>query len=59
MAVGMTMDELAALLPLEQRIPITDAAKMLGGGATRIKALMDSVMVMKRAASAASPCGRP
>ena len=44
MAVGMTMDELAALLPLEQRIPITDAAKMLGGGATRIKALMDSVM---------------
>lgn len=38
------MDELAALLPLEQSIPITDAAKMLGGGATRIKALMDSVM---------------
>lgn len=44
MAVGMTMDELAALLPLEQSIPITDAAKMLGGGATRIKALMDSVV---------------
>lgn len=38
------MDELAALLPLEQSIPITDAAKMLGGGATRIKALMDSVV---------------
>ena len=44
MEKGMGIDELAATMPLEQSIAITDAAKILGGGATRIKALMDLVM---------------
>lgn len=44
MDVGMTMDELAVRLPLEQFIPITEAAKILGGGKHRINSLMDLVM---------------
>lgn len=44
MEKGMGIDELAATMPLEGWITITDAAKILGGGATRIKALMDLVM---------------
>lgn len=44
MEKGIGIDELAAMAPLRVHITITDAAKILGGGATRIKALMDLVM---------------
>jgi len=41
---GMTADELAAHMPLDEYIPISVAAKILGGGGARIKSLMDLVM---------------
>lgn len=41
---GMAADELAAQMPLDEYIPISEAAKILGGGAGRVKALMDLVM---------------
>lgn len=44
MDIGMTMDELAARLPFERYIPITEAAQILGGGDNRIKSLMEFAM---------------
>ncbi len=41
---GMTADELAAQMPLEEYIPISEAAKILGGGVVRVKSLMELVM---------------
>ena len=41
---GMAADELAAEMPLDEYIPISEAAKILGGGAVRVKSLMDLVM---------------
>ncbi len=43
MDAPMAMDELARCMPLNQFIPITDAAEILGGGSSRINALMDAV----------------
>jgi hypothetical protein len=41
---GMAADELAAQMPLDEYIPISEAAKILGGGAVRVKSLMELVM---------------
>ncbi len=49
MDAPMKMDELAARMPLNQFIPITDAAKILGGGSSRINALMDAVQTSRLA----------
>jgi hypothetical protein len=43
MDIGLTMDELAARMPFEEYIPITEAARILGGGNSRVTSLMELV----------------